>query len=265
MNHSTHDRWIDTNVSLGQWPFRRIFGDSLEQLLQLLRNGRVTQAWVGHYDSLLHRDVAAVNERLVAACRATEVDMLLPFGLVNPALPDWEDDLRRCHEVHGMRGIRLYPSCGPYRLDDPNVAALIANATQRHLLVQIVVCLEDERTQHPIARFPHVDLNPLPRIIAAIPKARVQLLNAFRSITLEDAASRFRSEQFSFETAMLEGVQGVRRAIDRLGCNRMHFGSHSPFFQLDSALLKLQESELNDQELQAVRGGNSERLMARRT
>jgi predicted TIM-barrel fold metal-dependent hydrolase len=72
--------------------------------------------------------------------------MLLPFGAVNPALPDWEEDLRRCQEKYGMPGIRLYPSYHNYTLQKPEVAHLLEQARKRGLLVQLAVRME--RPEH---------------------------------------------------------------------------------------------------------------------
>ena len=78
--------------------------------MRRLRRLGVTEAWAGSLDALLHRDLGGVNARLVADCAArTAPDCLRPFGAVNPLLPDWREELRRCHEEHRMPGIRLHP------------------------------------------------------------------------------------------------------------------------------------------------------------
>src|SRR3954449_9389747 len=59
---------IDTNITLGQWPTRRVPCDKLEALIAKLRAHNVTRAWTSHFDALSHTDLTEVNNRLAAAC-----------------------------------------------------------------------------------------------------------------------------------------------------------------------------------------------------
>lgn len=253
---------IDVNVYLSRWPFRRTPDDEPAALVEKLRSHGVVQAWTGSFDSLLHRDLGAVNERLAADCRAAGEGLLLPFGAVNPRLPDWEEDLRRCHEEFGMPGVRLHPNYHGYKLDDPLVPPLLSQAAERGLIVQLAVTMEDERTQHPLVQVAHVDLAPLAEIVKRTPKLRLVLLNAFRSLRPEVRDQLVAAGQVYFEIATLEAVGGVEKLIGQIPGERILFGSYAPLFYFESALLKLQESLLGNVQLAAIREMNAKRLLA---
>jgi hypothetical protein len=251
---------IDTNVYLSRWPTRRLRGDTPETLVELLKKSGVSQAWAGSFEGLLFRDLGGVNERLAADCRVAP-DLLLPFGSINPTLPDWEDDLRRCHEVHRMRGIRLHPNYHGYKLDDPVFVRLLALAAKRGLIVQLALSMEDERTQSALVRAAHVDVKPLADIVRQVPGLKLVIANAFRAMRVEQTDQLVAAGNVSFDIAMLEGVGGVKRLIDQVGLKRVLFGSYAPFYYFASSALKLQESPLAGAQLEAVRHANAQTLL----
>lgn len=235
---------VDVNVHVSRWPFRRLPLDETPALVKRLRATGVTRAWAGSFDAVLHRDVAAVNARLVEACKRDGDGMLIPFGAVNPTLPDWEDDVRRCHEQHNMPGVRLYPNYHGYALDSPLFARVVDLATRSGMLVQMYVSMEDERSHHPLVRVPPVDVKPLPGVLANVPEARVMLLNCLRGPRSAALSLLAKVEQVAFDIATLEGAGGVAEVLTQVPAERLVYGSHAPFFYPESAVLKIKESRL---------------------
>jgi len=252
---------IDTNVSLGRWPFRRLPLDETAALVAKLRANGVTQAWAGSFDAQLHKNISAVNARLADECERNGGGVLLPFGAINPMLPDWEEDLRRCVEIHKMRGVRLHPNYHGYKLADSIFERVLQSATERGLAVQLAVSMEDERTLHPLVNVPPTDTAPLMPLLKKFPQARVQLLNAFR--TLRGAPLKVLSTAGArFEIATLESVAGVSKMLTEIDPGSLLFGSGAPFYYFESAKLKLKESPLTDAQLAAVSAENARTFLS---
>lgn len=254
---------IDSNVNLSRWPFRRLPGDDTASLVQHLRSRDVSQAWASSYDALLHEDIGSVNARLAADCRSAP-EFLIPFGTVNVRLPDWREDLRRCAEELEMPGIRLFPGYQGYELRNPAIPELFGDAAGRGLLVQIVVKMEDERTQNPAAQVPPLDLRLLPDLVASADGLRLQILNYRPTGDFSEAARLARAGDVYFDTGMVESANGLRKLLDVVPLERVLFGSHSPFFYFESNRLKIRESNLTDEEAAAVLHGNARKLRTAR-
>jgi predicted TIM-barrel fold metal-dependent hydrolase len=253
-------RIVDTNVSLFQWPFRRLPLDDPDKLVNKLRALGIAQAWVGSFEGLLHRDLAAVNQRLAAVCADRTV--LTPIGSINPEMPGWQDDLRRCIEEHNMPGVRLHPNYHGYSLDDKRFGLLLETAASAGRFVQLAALMEDTRTQHPAMQKPDVDLAPLVRWMRAVPGARVQLLNYRPRTPLVDQLAEIPG--IFFDTARVEGADGVPALVQRVSPSRVMFGTHAPFLIPEAALIRVHESgKLDLEQITALLSGNASAFLQR--
>lgn len=262
---------IDTNVHLLCYPFRDFKYGATQVLVDKLRRHNIRQAWAGSYSSLFHKNIDYVNASLTKECRKKGDGMLLPFGTVNPMFPDWEEDLRRCHEEYKMPGIRLYPGYHGYSLEQEPFTCLLRAATERNLLVQLVIAMEDERMQHPLVEVPNVDVSPLPEVLSGIPEARLQLVHPFRHVRGERLQLMVEETEVLFEISNLDGLGALGRIIEgdhwymrdiSIPSERLLFGSHFPYFPLENSLFKFMESRLSEKQARTIMSKNAENLLS---
>lgn len=261
---------IDTNVNLFEWPFRHLKYGQTSALVSKLRRHRITQAWAGSFEALFHKDINAVNARLAEECQTKGEGMLLPFGTVNLAWPDWKEDLRRCHEVYKMPGIRLYPIYQTFDLTHPDFPELVRLATDRGLVIQIVGDMVDSRQHHPIVQVRDLNMEPLLNIMKQVPQAKVQLLywnHRVRSSLLEKLVS---DTNVVLDTSRIEGVGALSRLIEGnpwqgsakpVPVQHLLFGSHAPYFPVEASVIKLFESPLDLEQMKAIMSINADRFL----
>ncbi len=252
----------DVNVYLSRWPFRRLPHDAPDALVRKLQQRGVHQAWAGSFDGLLHKDIASVNARLEDDCKRYGEGLLLPVGALNPMLPDWQEDLRRCHEVHRMRAIRIHPNYHGYTLASAVCRELFQAAQQRGLIVQMALIMEDVRVQHPLMQVPLVETTGLAELVEKFPKLPIVIMNnsaAVRSASARELAS---AGNVYFEISHFEGVGALEDWVKEVPVERVLFGSYFPFFNLEAALFKFQESQLGGLATSAIQSGNAQRLLA---
>ncbi|MCC9607304.1 amidohydrolase [Blastopirellula sp. JC732] len=253
--------WIDVNVYVSRWPFRRLRYDTPGELTSLLRRHGITQAWTGSFDGVFHKDIGAVNRRLVETCGKQGDGLLAPFGSINPLLPEWQDELRLCAEQYKMPGIRLHPGYHGYDLKTPAFAELLKQAAERNLIVQLCGWLEDPRTQPALMRVPTVDLTPLTELAAANPDAKIVLINGVNLVGGKAQAELLSLPNVSSDIAQLETSEGITKLMKVMPAERILFGSYSPMFYFEAARLKLLESVLTAEQETAIRSASAQTLL----
>jgi predicted TIM-barrel fold metal-dependent hydrolase len=257
---SSSNSITDTQIYLGHWPLQSLPNNTPETLRAPLRSNNITQAWTGSFDALFYKDIAAVNERLAETCKRSGDGMFIPFGAVNPTLPDWEDDIRRCHETFHMPGIRLHPNYHGYTLDDPRFARLLNIAATRGLIVQLVASMADETYVwlNPLA--PKVDLDPLPNAVAELQGLRVVIAGGVGAVDDTVADELARNEIVYFDVACSD-ESPLKKLIDQVPIERVLFGSAAPLHPMEAALSKLKQADLMGNDRLAIENDNARKLL----
>ena len=170
-----------------------------------------------------------------------------------------------------MPGIRIHPGYQPFDLDHPGMERLVRMAAERGLILQIVFGMEDPRVHHPIVQVGPATFGPLLRALEASPEAKVELLHHPGSSPGGDLMQFMTRKNSMMDISRLEGNGAIGRMIDtiaglpsaRVPVDRLAFGSHAPFFPVETAILKLMESPLGAREIHAILQGNARRLLPR--
>lgn len=286
---ATVDEIIDTYVYLGRWPHQRLAADEPGELMAMLRRNHISCAWVGSFDGLFHKDVAGVNERLAKMCTVLQVvglptdsharrsksgdssaappkrdpftPRLIPLGSVNPTLPDWEEDVRRCHESFKMPGIRLHPNYHGYTLDDPRFGRLLEIASDRGLVVQLVARMDETRHRFLNPQSERVDLKPLAALIGKFPRLRLVVSNGHSSSDDAGTNALLEMEQLYFDFGRASTVTEIRQLMEKASPNRVVFGSCAPLHSFEPMLIRMRDLISDIDALRAVAYANASRLL----
>lgn len=251
--------FIDVNTHVFAWPFRHSRYSSPKSLARYLRDHGIQHAWVGSFEAVLHRDIDGVNRRLAVACQS--MPGCQPFGTVHLGLATWKEDLNRCFDEYRMPGIRLYPGYHQYHLSDRRVADLLRQCGARRRLVQIVLSLEDARTQHPLVQVPPVDPAPIAGLAAQNAELPIVLLNAFREQRMAVLSELTQQPNVYLELSTLEGVAGLERTLNLVPASQILFGSQTPYYYPLAAILKLKEANIGAAQRQAIASENARRIL----
>ncbi|WP_118194925.1 amidohydrolase family protein [Albibacterium indicum] len=257
---------IDTNINLLNWPFRKFKYGETDALVKKLKKHHISQAWAGSFEGLFHKNIDAVNKRLAAECKKSGRGFLLPFGTVNIAWPDWKEDLRRCDEQYGMKGVKIFPIYQTFNFEQPEFVELLEEVAKRNMILQVVGDIDDLRNIHPIVKVRSVKFEAMVDAVKKVPNAKVELVY-WNNRVGGKVLDRFVGEtNVFFDISRIETNGGLGLLIEGKPWNgttkpvpakRIMFGSHAPFFPVETNLLKLFESPLEKQDFIDIANGNA--------
>ncbi|MBO0904226.1 amidohydrolase family protein [Jiella sonneratiae] len=178
-------------------------------------------------------------------------DRLIPYCAVNPWNAGALDELRRCIETDGFKGLKLHPTINGYHLSDPLLCDPLFEACGEYGIPIVVHGASDLRNCPPefalmAARFPNVTL-----IMAH--------MGFFWSV---DQAIRFANEypNLYLETSRVP-IFEIQKAVSEVGADKVIWGTDSPFVDYKLEFEKMSGAAEDRAAYEKIVGGNIARIL----
>lgn len=226
------------------------------------------------------------DEGSVAAAREAFPDRFIPYFMLNPRAPDALDRTKRAFRELGMRGLCLFPAMHHFHVSEPELRPIFEEVGSGNGIVfvhcgELKVGVRDKLglpspfdTSYSKAadlRDVAPDFDPLPFVVPHFGGDEfaklLEVAAECPNIHVDTSSSNSWMERQSVPLT-LERV--FERALERLGVERILYGSDSSFFprgfnadHLRSQLAVLAELDIGATQASLILGGNLERLLER--
>jgi len=244
---------FDVNIAGGRWPFRPARFKTLTEELNHLAGFGIRGGVVRSLDAPLAGNLEEANRQLSEECAAHPG--FFPAAALRPDYGAWR-------EYRG-KAAALYPVFHGYELHDERTLEMGSFLAKQGTVLFIVAREEDPRGQHPLCRIPPVPVADVNRFAAALPEARIVLLNGYlgevASLEADNVYAEFSSVETLNSLRVLLGMDGVS-SRRKFPVERLLFGSGSPLLYPSAAVAKLHDAGLNEESVRQIKSINAGRL-----
>jgi uncharacterized protein len=247
---------FDINAKLGPWPYRPVKG--LSDLLNGMDALSIERAAVSSLSAVHYLNPQDGNNELAALLRP-HADRLFMFAVVRPNFAGWREDLRRCVDDYGARGIVVYPNYHEYNLTDEATAPLMHEAGRLRLPVCVQSGLEDVRRQFRPYKTDDVPANDIGDLARAFPET------TFIAFGLKYGQPEQMGEPLPdnlyFDTSNYESMGEMEAAVARFGAGKILFGTNFPLFNQQANVDKVRKADINENDHEMIEFRNAMRLL----
>jgi uncharacterized protein len=252
---------IDFCCAIGPWAFRRLPVVTAEECRRALKREGIGRAVVSSLPAVLYKNSHEGNVQLAEEIAAHGA-IFAPFAVLNPMFPGWREDLRRCREELGMRGLKLHPNYQGWSLRRREARALVAQAAAWGWSVAVSVRLEDERFHHWRMKVRPTPARDVAALALAIPEATVVLSGGSYAEVQEFLRLVADAPNAYAEIGWVKSpLEAVRACVTEFGPERLLFGTNLPFMVPWCGSEKIRHAEIGEDAKQAILGGNAARIL----
>jgi len=192
-----------------------------------------------------------IDNDYTAQVGRTYPDRILPFGQVNARDADAADQIRRDHDAHGFKGLKLHPVLHGYHIVDHGLLDPIYEACAERGMMVLFNALDDAFI-HPLGIEEIAKHHPtVPTLIAHMGT----VWNVGEAILVAK-----RTPNIYLETSSTQLIE-VRMAYRDLGPEKIIMGTDWPGSDFEMERLKIAKSVEDAQHRAMIEGGNLARLL----
>ncbi len=264
--------WIDINAYTGNWPYKQLRNSSLAGLLSRMDRFGIDKAVVAGLSGIHYKNTQPANEELHQELKsnASYKERIIPFAVINPAYPGWQQDLKKCIGK-GFRGIRIYPQYHDYLPEDPVCTELVRICREEGLITAFTIRMVDSR-QRSWLDIPHVagtavgewTLRDFMPLIRAVPDAQYFVLNVANGLAVDGAdLPLLKKTNILFDTSG-RSLGFMPDVLRQYPAEKFAFGSHSPILDYVTGMLRIESlrpDEAGEREKELMRSGNALRFL----
>jgi predicted TIM-barrel fold metal-dependent hydrolase len=252
---------IDFSCTIGPWAFRRLQVTTTEGTRKALKREGIDRAVVSSLPAVLYKSPHEGNVQLVEETGKGS-RTFIPFAVLNPEFPGWEEDLRRCAEELGMRGLRLYPNYHRYSLRKRPARDIVAAAGRMDWPVCISVRLEDERYHHWRMKVNPTPVGDIAALTMRLPSANVVLSGgSYADIKVFFEQVGHQPNAFAEIGWLKSPLEALATCVEEFGAERLLMGTNFPLMVPWCGTEKVRQADIPEAAKAAILGGNAARLL----
>jgi len=266
---------IDINSYIGNWPYRKLRGTTLNDLIGRMDHFGVDKSVVANINGIFYMDCQSANEELHSEIQANKgnKNRFIPFATLNPLLPWWKQSMEICQEKFEMKGIRLYPLYHKYKLTDKCCIDLVKAARDCKMPVSIPLRMTDLRERSWLDVDEELNYNEIASLVAKVPDAQYIILDArvteFAPKTTNESINILKNADILFDSVRSSGVpvagingESLLYLLNTFGKDKIAFGTETPFLDYCSPFIRVAVFEEADEATKnMIWSGNARRML----
>lgn len=250
----------DLNCDCGPFAFREHAVTTAAELREALRALGITRAVVGSAAAITYASPHPANERLAAELAALADPALVPAAVLNPHYPGAPADLQRCADL-GFRALKLYPTYHAYDVTSHETLRLMEEAGERGWPVLLNVRVEDERHHHPLMQVAPLPMEAAITAARNVPGVKIVLCSGNNGEIARFLGEVARDDVYA-ELSWIKGpLNATEDLVEKVGSRQLLFGSHLPFSMAQTALAKVREAFISDEQKADLLWRNAEGVL----